>query len=637
MTALAALLFGLPLAATAQDPNAAASAAAAAGAATAGADGAIVLDTVVIEGGLTPIAADAYGRAYSIVEGDAMRDRATPSLRAALTGLPGVSVSETGLSFGSIRMRGAPANHSLVLVDGVEARGGGEAFVLSGMGIGEVARLEVLRGPQSVYFGSRASAGVVNIITRRSQAEGRGAEAGVMVGNGYEASLFAYARDARGGISLSYGARDDHGYDAAGKGGEKDGSRRRSLTLNGDWQATETLRLGFTQTQARETYGYDNSDYLATNERDYMVDTRDLNSKRDERIGQVFAELETLDGRLTHRLSYERSRYAQDFPGDFPYEMLGVTRALKYRASLSLDGSRVEDARHLVSLMLEQVRWSEGATGIATQEKSTDSIALEYRGFFDNGLDVQAGLRRDNNEGFRDFTSWNLGLSKDFANGLRLHASAGAGMANPTFTELFGYPGWSVGNPDLAPEINRSIDIGLAARTADGRGEIDVTLFREKLSDMIASGSCATGFCSVNIAGDTLRRGVEVAGSWQLRDDFALRGSYSYIDVDQADGAPAVYIPRHEAVLGASYSHGQGTIGADLRHVAGVQARQGWTGGQTAELPDYTTLDVFGDYAISDKVKLVARVDNLFDAETKEAWGYGWRGRSAQIGFRTNW
>lgn len=620
LAALAALSTAFPLAGVAQD-----------------AASPVLLDTVTIDGGLSPIATDAYGRAYSIVEGEEMRSRATPSLRAALTGLPGVSVSETGLSFGSIRMRGAPANHTLVLVDGVEARGGGEAFILSGMGIGEVERLEILRGPQSVFFGSRASAGVVNIITRRSTEPGTGGEIRAMVGDGYDASAFAYARGAQGGVSLSYGARDDHGYDASGKAGEKDGSRRRSLTLSGDWQATETLRFGLTQSQARETYGYDNSDYLATGEADYMQDIRDLNSKRDERIGQVFAEFDTLDGRLTHRLSYERSRYAQDFPGDFPYQMLGVTRALKYRASLSLDGVEVEAANHLLNIMAEQIRWSESATGIAAQEKSTDSVALEYRGFYGNGLDVQAGIRRDNNKGFRDFTSWNLGLSKDFGNGLRLHASAGAGMTNPTFTELFGYPGWSVGNPDLSPEVNRSIDIGLAAETADGRGQVDVTLFREKLTDMISSGSCATGFCSVNVAGDTVRRGVEIAGSYALRDNFSLRGSYSYIDVDQSDGARAVYIPRHEAVLGASYQHGQGTVGADLRHVAGVYAPQGWVGGTTAELPDFTTLDLYGDYALNDRVKLVARVENVFDTETKEAWGYGWRGRSAQIGFSTNW
>lgn len=53
------------------------------------------------------------------------------------------------------------------------------------------------------------------------------------------------------------------------------------------------------------------------------------------------------------------------------------------------------------------------------------SLTVEYRGFLDNGLDIQAGIRHDDNKVFDDFTSWNLGLSYRIpGQPVRLHASA---------------------------------------------------------------------------------------------------------------------------------------------------------------------------------------------------------------------
>lgn len=81
------------------------------------------------------------------------------------------------------------------------------------------------------------------------------------------------------------------------------------------------------------------------------------------------------------------------------------------------------------------------------------SLALEYRGFVGNGLDVQAGIRHDDNKVFDDFTSWNLGLSWQVPDRpLRLRASAGAGLVNPSYYELYADDAYTLGNPYLKPE-----------------------------------------------------------------------------------------------------------------------------------------------------------------------------------------
>src|SRR5690606_10620821 len=106
---------------------------------------------------------------------------------------------------------------------------------------------------------------------------------------------------------------DDHGFDHSGSGGEKDGIRRHTLAASGWVQATEDLRLGVILRRAHEDYDFDDADWLAATAGDYVVDNPGLTSERRELQGSVWAELSSLDGRLTHRLDYQDTVFKQLF------------------------------------------------------------------------------------------------------------------------------------------------------------------------------------------------------------------------------------------------------------------------------------------------------------------------------------
>ena len=129
----------------------------------------VTLDPVLPSGGLFPIVADAYGRAHTVLTAEEIEEHGIRSVQDALHEVPGVAVNSTGSSFTQVRIRGAEANHTLILIDGVPATGGNDEYILTGLETANIERIEVLRGPQSVYFGSNASAGVVNIITRKAR------------------------------------------------------------------------------------------------------------------------------------------------------------------------------------------------------------------------------------------------------------------------------------------------------------------------------------------------------------------------------------------------------------------------------------------------------------------------------------
>ncbi|WP_172298173.1 TonB-dependent siderophore receptor [Pseudoruegeria sp. HB172150] len=587
------------------------------------------LGTVILSGGFTPIEAARYGRSVSVISGDEIRARGISSVQDALRAVPGVSVNGTGSNFTQVRIRGGEANHTLVLIDGIEAAGGDGEYILSGLSTANVERIEVLRGPQSVYYGSNASSGVINIVTRIGT-DGQGGSLSLEYGAGLNGSLFLYSRDDRGGVSLSFSSFDDEGYDFSGSDGEKDATKRTTVILSADYFVTEDLQFGLTLRRAHEDYDYDSNSYVATDSDGYVVDDPFPTSTRNELTAGLWTEYAMMDGRVLNRLSYEMTQNDQSYYGGTPTET--ETWALKYRLSFGLEGQAAARSDHLMNLFLEYSE--DSSTSAPGYDRATTSYALEYRGSYDFGLDVQAGLRFDDNKVFEDIATWNTAVSYTFGSGVRLHASAGTGSVNPSYFELYADAYGYVGNPDLKPERNRSFDLGVEVPFFDGRGHFDVTYFNETLTDEISTVFDGANFVYVNQGGDSTREGLEVSGAWAATDWLDLRLGYTYLEAANPDGSVEVRRPKHELALGATATvlDGRGSISADLRYVAGNYDTQYWGVYATEELPDFTTVDLAAQYQLSDHVELKARVQNLFDNEAMEAWGYIGRPRTVYVG-----
>jgi vitamin B12 transporter len=592
------------------------------------------LGQVFILGGLTPVEADNLGRAVSVVEADEIEARGLTSVQEAIRALPGISVSSSGSNLTQVRMRGGEASHVLILIDGVEAAGGDSEYYLSGLETANIERIEVLRGPQSVVYGSNASSGVINIVTRRADRPGLSWDTRVEGGAGRVASGFVGWRGVQGGISLSLSHNHDLGYDISGDGGERDETLRRSAILSGDYQISDVLGVDFTLRRSRERYDYDATNWVPTGVDDYIIDDPTLFANTDETTAALNFTLETMDGRLMHRLGFETTRDDRSANGGAPTET--QTDAIRYRLSFGLDGQPADTADHLLNAMLEWER-DQSSTNVLFDRRTT-SYALEYRGTM-GPLSLQGGVRYDDNRMFEDALTWTLAGSYDFDNsGMRLHASAGTGVVNPSYLELYGNPAWGItGNPTLSPERNRSFDIGLEVPVFGNRGTVDVTLFHEVMTDEITYVPTGPGTGTyINQIGESPRRGVELAGRVQVSDVLSLRMAYTYLRATNPNGTVEIRRPQHELSLGTTwgFAQGRGSLSADLRHVRGNWDTQFWGGFATVELPSYTTVDVSARYELNDRVSIIGRVHNLFDADVMDVWGYAGRGRSIYVGLQ---
>ena len=132
----------------------------------------LVEQRVVVTAAATELPQSRVGAPVTIIDRDTLQRLGQVDVLEALRLVPGVSVVQTGARGGttSLFVRGGSSNSNKVLIDGVPANDIGGAFDFSNVATAGVDRVEVLRGPNSVLYGSDAIAGVVSLTTPRGRA-----------------------------------------------------------------------------------------------------------------------------------------------------------------------------------------------------------------------------------------------------------------------------------------------------------------------------------------------------------------------------------------------------------------------------------------------------------------------------------
>src|SRR5690606_27946328 len=190
------------------------------------------------------------GTAVTVVTGEDLQRQQIRHAADALRSLPGVSVNRTGSPAGltQVRIRGAEHNHTLVLIDGIEANAGSDGgFDFSDLMTEVIERIEVIRGPQSALYGSNAVGGVINITTR----SGKGPLTVTARAEGGSFGTLGGAVRAAGGSDRAWGAlalqhQGSRGFNLAPEGllGEDDGFRITSFSATGGAVLADNIRLG---------------------------------------------------------------------------------------------------------------------------------------------------------------------------------------------------------------------------------------------------------------------------------------------------------------------------------------------------------------------------------------------------------
>ena len=589
----------------------------------------LTLDPVEVSG-LRPIELDRITSSVSVLTAEDLVIRLSPNPADQLRAVPGVAISRSGGvgALTQVRMRGAEANHTLVLFEGIEisdpVNGDTDFGLLTALPTG---RIEVLRGAASSIHGSDAIGGVVSISAAR--------EAGL---SGFaEAGSFSTARGAIGLTGERFGGAvtgfTTDGVDASGTGGAKDGSEALSGFLNGNFDLGADWSLSLIGL-ARQT----ESQFDADTDFDGLLNDEDRRTEADQWL--VGGALTGATGPIGHtvRASFNEVDRDNFIDGDKADDSNGQRTKLAWLPSVS---AGMHSLTAIVDYEREQYDRSDvqyGGASNASETFTSVGVGAEYR-LTAGAFDASGSARFDDNDGrFDDATTWRIGAGYAFEpiSG-RIRASVGTGVKNPTFTELFGFfPGSFTGNPDLKPEESTSWEIGWEQTV--GTFSYSATYFEADLENEIFT-AFNPDFTSTaaNRETDSERSGIELAARWQALDNLAFSGQATLFDSKDNNGADEIRVPESTASISADWLvNADGfRLGAALDYV-GEQGDSdfGPFPARAVSLDAYTLVSITAEYPITDRVALTLRGENVFDETATDVYGYNGPGAGVFVGLR---
>ena len=536
--------------------------------------------------------------------------------------LPGVATARNGPlgSSTTVFVRGANSQQLLVTIDGVRvddqaAPSGG--FDFGTLLNGGVGRIELLRGSNSLAWGSDAIGGVLAITSDDRPGFRAGTEYGA--NNTVSADAGWAMRASRDtGLALNGGYTRSDGISAFAGGAEPDGFRQWHVNGKGSLGLSDGLRLVAVGRYADSRIDFDGFPPPFYN----FADTPEYQTTK-QASGRAGLEYETDGLDLGGGLAVSDTRRAYFDPtfgtaSNFETAGRGVHADLKGRIDLE-GGFRLDFGA--------DGDWSRFSSTFDPRQTSRTLGAHALLGYHGERLSLTAGGRVDDHDRFGSHTTLGVNGSFKLADSWRVRASWGQGFKAPSLSQLYGFGA----NPLLRPETSQAYDLALEFDDG-GSGHFAVTAFRRDSTDLIDYVFPA-GYFNV---GRTRAQGFELEGAVTIEDSLTVSGAYTYLDAsNRLTGAELARRPRHSLSVSVDWGAPVAGIrlGADFRLV----------GERFDDAGNFTPLDSYGlvtlraAVPIGDKVELYGRVENVTDQRYETASGYGSYGRSAYGGVRVKW
>lgn len=619
------------------------------------------VDELVVVAGRTPEPANRVGQQVTVVTAETLKALQTPLLTEVLSTTPGVSFSRNGGVGGTtnVYIRGAEPGQTVVLIDGVKLNDPSTTdagFNFGHMLVGDISRVEILRGPQSVLWGSQAIGGVINLLTTDPKEP---FEANVVAEGG--SNDWFYGRGAVGGKSDRLAWRATAGYlttsgvstfDEAKGGREQDGYRNLGASAKADVVVTDQLSLDLRTVYSR-----------GRNEMDGLVppnftfgDTRAYGTTQDL-VAYAGARLNLLDGRFRNRAAFAytstiRKNYDPDQAvTDVTFRASGRNERFEYQGAFDITpawatvfGAETEKSKMRTASPSD---FDPNPTPIRSSAR-LNSVYAQIRGDVISNLTLSGGVRRDDHDDFGGNTvgqasaAWRLNDGDTI-----LRASWGKAFKAPSLYQL----GSEYGNPTLDPESSDSWDAGVEQRLMDDRIVVSAAYFKRKTKNQIDFFTClsatddplcieANGQPRFGFYANTARtraKGVELAVSADLTEALSLSANYTWTDARNDAKRSRNYdkrLPRRPAREGYAELAYDWPIALQTAISVRYAGDRYDDAANRNVLKGYALWDVRASYPVNEQVEVYGRVENLFDESYETIRNYGQLGRAAYAGVR---
>jgi vitamin B12 transporter len=547
--------------------------------------------------------------------------RQSASVADLLATTPGITVSRNGGPGQptAVRIRGAEDAQTLVLIDGVRVNDPSApagAFDFGNLLTGNIERIEVLRGPNSVPWGSAAIGGVVNIVTDSDPGVRLRAE----YGDRNAATVSGNAGFTTGPLKLSAGGgylRDD-GVSTFKFGTERDGFRQYAANARAVVTLSDAVSIDLRGNYADSRADFDGfpPPFFA------FADTSGFSTtKQAFGYGAVNARVGNLDNRFAFSIADTR-RASYTTATATPTRFAGRIERYEYRGDW-----RANDAvRAVFGIEHENSRGAGASTGMTSGYAQAIVTPVE-------ALTLTGGIRVDDHRAYGTKATLSANAAWRIGDATIIRASYGEGFKAPTLFQLFS----AFGTTTLRPETAQSFDAGIEQKLVGDRLRLGVTAFQRDVTNQI-------DFAFVPFRADrpfgyyaniarTRTRGIEAFIEARPDDHLTLSANYSLIDAkDRATGLALLRRPKHSVNASIDWA-GPVKIGADVRLTSDSRDFDFVTFDPT-NLDGYALVTLRAALPIGERFEVYGRIENLFDAAYETVSGYGTYRRNAHIGAR---
>ena len=562
----------------------------------------------------------------SVIDRSVIEQSLQPSLLPVLTEqVPGLFVTSRGVmgygvsdgAAGGISLRGLSGGSGrlMVLIDGHPQYAGIFGHPISDSYQSLLAdRVEVLRGPASVLYGSNAMGGVVNIVTRKMHEDGVKTDlhAGYGSYNTLETELTNRIRKGRFSsvVSGSYNRTDGHRGNMQFE--QYGGYAKLGYELADNWGTYADVNV----THFNATYPGPVSAPLL--EGDQRITRGVVSFALENKYERTSGALSVFYNWGKHWINDGYTPSAGESPQDGRFNsfdnMMGVSL---YQSAQFFKGNRITFGfdwfRYGGEAWTEYVKGENAGTRSDLVDKYENEVAgyVDFRQDISRWLTLNAGLRVDHHS--RVGTEWipQAGVAFHLPKDMELKASATKGFRYPILREMYMFPPQ---NPDLKPESMWNYEIAFSQQLFGGRLHYGLNLFYIDGKNLIMTLPNPNGGMLNQNSGAIDNAGVELQAAYRINRCWSVDANYSYLHMK----SPVIAAPEHKLYAGTNFTKGRWNVSSGIQYIAGLYTAVG----DKPQTEDFVLWNVRGSFRATEWLSVWARGENLLAQRYEINAGY---------------
>lgn len=555
----------------------------------------------------------------SVVEGQTLHEKYRDNILPTLTEqVPGLFVTSRGMlgygvstgAAGGIKVRGIGSTANLlVLMDGLPQYAGLYGHPIADAYQTMLAdRVEVLRGPASMMYGSNAMGGVVNIVTRQATTNGSSTNINLQGGSYGTIEATATNRLRKNKFSsivgANYGRTDGHRVNSGFE--QISGFVKLGYDLTPSWNLSADMNLIYFESSnpGEVTKPMIDNDMKITRGMAAVSLTNEYGHTSGAlRAFYNFGHHHINDGYTLGGTPRTAFYLHDDRMGGFSmYQSLKLFRGNRTTAGI--------DFFHYGGHAWNRTMADDTETDIARRSVNEVAGYVDFRQNILSWLILDAGVRWDHHAVSGNEWIPQGGLTFLLPKNATVRATVSKGFRNATIRELYMY---RPANASLEPERMMNYELSYRQHLLGNRLMVGANVFYLKADNMIQTQMADGRPLNVN-TGKTENSGFELETKWNINTRFALSGNYSFLHMSH----PQLSAPEHKFYVGGSWQRGRLQLNTGVQYVAGLYTAQG----AAEQKESFVLWNATADYHMTKGLHLFVRGENLLAQKYETIAGF---------------